>query len=319
MALLEVTDLSVGYRTGNGTLWAVEGVSFSLEEGRSLGFVGESGCGKTTLGMALMGLLPPNATTPGGQIRFAGRDLLTLPEEQLRRVRWAEISMVFQAAMNALNPVRRIYDQIAEAIRTHEPEASASAVCERIEGLYQFVGLPIGRMHDYPHQYSGGMKQRAVIAMALACQPRLLIADEPTTALDVIVQDQILQEIRSLQRELGISLIFISHDISVVADLCHDIGVMYGGHLVEYGPREGVFDRPAHPYTRALVSSFPTLCGDHTDLKPIAGDPPDLHEPPPGCRFAPRCPLAVPDCTAREPGWTELGGGHRVRCPLGVP
>ena len=225
MALLEVENLSIGYRTRKGYLQAVEGVSFSLEEGKSLGFVGESGCGKTTIGMALMGLLPPNGMVTKGRILFDDEDLLTLSDSKMRSIRWQKIAMIFQAAMNALNPVHRVEDQVAEAIMAHNPDLDKTRAKKQVEELFRLVGIPETRMSDYPHQYSGGMKQRAIIAMALACRPKLIIADEPTTALDVIVQDQILKETRELQREFNISMIFISHDISIVADVCHDIGL----------------------------------------------------------------------------------------------
>jgi len=314
MALLEVEDLSIGYRTRLGLHRAVEGVSFSLEEGKSLGFVGESGCGKTTVGMSLMGLLPRNGEVLRGRVLFEGRDILSISEEELRLLRWKKISMIFQAAMNALNPVKKVADQISEAILAHSSSVPKAEASRQVEGLFQLVGVPKERMRDYPHQYSGGMKQRAVIAMALACKPRLIIADEPTTALDVIVQAQILEETRLLQEQLGISIIFISHDISIVADVCHDIGIMYAGELVEYGSREEVFDSPAHPYTRALLSSFPTLTGNREMLKPIPGEPPNLVDPPKGCRFRERCQEASHECSLISPAWTELFPRHKVRC-----
>jgi peptide/nickel transport system ATP-binding protein len=314
MALLEVENLSIDYQTREGPLRAVEGVSFTVEAGRSLGFVGESGCGKTTLGMALMRLLPPNGSVREGRILFDGQELLRKSDEEMRQARWKEMAMIFQAAMNALNPVHRVYDQIAEAMLAHNPSLSKEDVLHRVEELFQFVGIPVGRMKDYPHQYSGGMKQRAVIAMALACRPKLIIADEPTTALDVIVQDQILQEIKLLQKELGIAIVFISHDISVVADVCHDIGIMYGGHLVEYGSREEVFGTPVHPYTKALVSSYPTLVGEKNELVPIPGEPPNLVRPPPGCRFCDRCPGADERCQTGGLEWVELSPRHKALC-----
>jgi peptide/nickel transport system ATP-binding protein len=292
----------------------VEGVSFELEEGKSLGFVGESGCGKTTLGMALMGLLPPNGSVRSGRILFEGQDLLEMSEEALRDIRWRKVAMIFQAAMNALNPVHRVGDQIAEAILAHSPDLPKEEAMVQVEGLFQLVGVPKDRIRDYPHQYSGGMKQRAVIAMALACKPRLIIADEPTTALDVIVQDQILEETRTLQREFGISIVFISHDISIVADVCHDIGIMYAGQLVEYGTREEVFDAPVHPYTKALLSSYPTLSGPRTALTPIPGETPNLIFPPAGCRFCDRCPGAKSSCKASEPSWVNVSPRHKALC-----
>jgi len=312
--LLEVDGLQVGYRTGRGFMRAVDGVSFSLGKGRSLGLVGESGCGKTTVGMALLRLLPPNGEVRGGRILFEGEDLLRKGEEEMRRIRWNRIAMIFQAAMNALNPVQRVQDQIAEAILTHRVSLSRKEAFDQVEGLFRLVNLPVERMRDYPHQYSGGMKQRAIIAMALACSPELIIADEPTTALDVIVQHQILEETRNLQEELGISIIFISHDISIVADVCHEIGVMYAGKLVEYGSREEVFGDPRHFYTRALLASFPTLTGEKRDLVPIPGETPSLINPPQGCRFCDRCPEAGNRCRLQVPDWLILSPTHRVLC-----
>lgn len=314
MALLEVKNLSVGYRTKNGFLQAVDRVSFSLEKGRSLGFVGESGCGKTTLAMALMRLLPPNGLIREGSILFLGEDLAQKTEAEMQKIRWRRIAMIFQAAMNALNPVHRVGAQIAEAIAAHEPALGKSAVNERVEGLFDLVGLPADRLRDYPHQYSGGMKQRAIIAMALACSPDLIIADEPTTALDVIVQDQILQETKHLQKKLGISIVFISHDISIVAEVCDDIGIMYAGHLVEYGAREEVFNTPVHPYTRALLASYPTLSGERERLEPIPGEQPNLINPPDGCRFCSRCPQSKVICRSGKPKWIRVSAQHKAIC-----
>ena len=312
--LLRVEDLSVGYRTRRGLMRAVDGVSFVVNRGRSLGLVGESGCGKTTVGMTLMGLLPPNGRILGGRILFRGADLARNTEEEMRKVRWNRIAMIFQAAMNALNPVQRVQAQIAEAIRTHRPEISEEEALKQVEGLFQLVNLPKNRMRDFPHQYSGGMKQRAIIAMALACSPDLIIADEPTTALDVIVQHQILEETKGLQQDLGISIIFISHDISIVADVCHDIGVMYAGQLVEYGSREEVFGDPRHYYTRALLASYPTIAGEKRDLIPIPGETPSLLNPPTGCRFCDRCTASGSECSLEAPEWLDLTPTHRVLC-----
>jgi peptide/nickel transport system ATP-binding protein len=314
MALLEVASLSIGYQTRKGYLHAVEDISFELEAGRSLGFVGESGCGKTTLGMALMRLLPPNGVIRKGRILFDGEDLVKKTDEEMREIRWQKMAMIFQAAMNAMNPVHRVCDQIAEAILAHNPDLDEKEAYSRVEGLFQLVNLPKDRMRDYPHQYSGGMKQRAIIAMALACRPKLIIADEPTTALDVIVQDQILKETKNLQDEFGISIIFISHDISIVADVCHDIGIMYAGQLVEYGAREEVFERPMHPYTKALLSSYPTLTGEKSELIPIPGDTPNLIFPPSGCRFCDRCPGAQNACKTGGPVWTKISPKHLALC-----
>jgi peptide/nickel transport system ATP-binding protein len=314
MALLDVENLSIGYHTQKGYLHAVGDVSFSLEEGKSLGFVGESGCGKTTLGMALMRLLPPNGVIRDGRILLDGVDLLQKSNEEMREIRWQKIAMIFQAAMNALNPVHRVHEQIAEAILTHNDSLDKQEAFGQVEALFQLVGIPKDRMRDYPHQYSGGMKQRAIIAMALACKPSLIIADEPTTALDVIVQDQILKEIINLQKEFGISMIFISHDISIVADVCHDIGIMYAGNLVELGSREAVFNNPMHPYTKALLSSYPTLTGKKSRLMPIPGETPNLIHPPSGCRFCDRCPSARATCKTGEAVWVNISPDHKALC-----
>ena len=317
MALLEVENMSIGYNTKKGYLKAVEGVSFTLEEGASLGFVGESGCGKTTIGMALMGLLPPNGSVREGRILFEGKNTLRMSDEEIRKIRWRKMAMIFQAAMNALNPVQRVGNQIAEAILVHNPSVGKEEAMGQVEALFELVGIPRDRLRDYPHQYSGGMKQRAVIAMALACHPKLIIADEPTTALDVIVQSQILGEIKDLQKEFNLSIIFISHDISIVADMCKDICVMYAGQLVEFGPREEVFESPSHPYTKALLSSFPTVTGKKSDLIPIPGETPNLVIPPAGCRFCDRCSGPGPSCQAEAPEWVEIGPGHKTLCCRG--
>ena len=314
MPLLNVENLTVGYNTKHGSLKAVDKVSFTLEEGESLGFVGESGCGKTTMGMALMSLLPPNGSVREGRIIFEGTDLLTISSEEMRKVRWSRMAMIFQAAMNALNPVQRVGGQVAEAMLVHDDSLGKEEAMSKVEELFDLVGIPRDRMIDYPHQYSGGMKQRAVIAMALACRPKLIIADEPTTALDVIVQDQILEEMKQLQKEFNLSIIFISHDISIVADMCHDIGVMYAGQLVEYGSREAVFESPVHPYTKALLSSFPTLTGEKTDLTPIPGETPNLITPPAGCRFCERCTQPGNSCQTEPPKWVAVGEKHKALC-----
>jgi len=314
MALLDVHNLSIGYQTRKGFLRAVDGVSFSVEEGKSLGFVGESGCGKTTIGMTLMGLLPKNASVMADQIRYKGRDLLNSSPGEMRRTRWKEIAMIFQAAMNALNPVQRVGEQIVEAILVHEPTLDKAAAKERVEALFDLVHIPRERIKDFPHQYSGGMKQRAIIAMALSCRPSLIIADEPTTALDVIVQDQILNEIKTLQQELILSILFISHDIAVVANVCHTIAVMYAGQIVEYGKREEVFETPVHPYTKALLGSYLTLDTERTQLKGLRGETPNLITPPKACRFCDRCEEAGPTCRMEIPDWIDVSNTHRALC-----
>ena len=314
MALLEVKNLSIVYQTRSGPLRAVEDISFALDEGKTLGFVGESGCGKSTIGMALMGLLPTNAMVTGGSILFEGRNLLEMSEAARRQIRWKRIAMIFQAAMNALNPVHRVADQIAEAILAHTPDISNRSAMAKVAELFKLVKIPEKRMTDYPHQYSGGMKQRAVIAMALACRPALIIADEPTTALDVIVQAQILEEIKKIQKELNLGILFISHDISVVADVCDHIGVMYAGQLIEYGRREAVFESPGHPYTRELVGSHLALLGDQCSPQTVPDASPNLVNPPAGCRYCNRCPTARDTCRDEEPKWVRLTSDHRIYC-----
>lgn len=315
MALLEVENLSIGYQTRSAFTLAVRGVSFSLDRGASLGLVGESGCGKTTVGMALLGLLPSNAAIQEGRILFEGRDLLKAPEEEMRRVRWKKIAMIFQAAMNALNPVHRVDEQVLEAIRTHYPDLPKEEAMKQVEALFDLVEIPRDRMRDFPHQYSGGMKQRAIIAMALSCQPLLMVADEPTTALDVIVQDQILKEIKTIQSDLNIAVIFISHDIAVVADVSHDIGVMFAGQMVEYGPKDLVFRSPRHPYTRDLLSSYLTLEGAK-DRQRLESDENLFQktDSPTGCAYCNRCKEAEEACRIETPEWKEIEPNHKVLC-----
>ncbi len=314
MALLQVDNLSIGYDGRNGLITAVDSVSFVLERGKTLGFVGESGCGKTTIGMALLRLLPENASILSGKILFEGEDLLELSPTAMRKIRWKKIAMIFQAAMNALNPVQRVDTQIAEALLTHEPGLDKQAALKKTAELFDMVGIPENRLRDYPHQYSGGMKQRAIIAMALICQPVLLIADEPTTALDVIVQDQILKEIRSFQEKMDIAMVFISHDISVVADVCHDIAVMYDGWMVESGSRKEVLSSPAHPYTKMLLASNLTLSVDPE--KPIQISEPVIHieRSPEQCPFYHRCPDHTDHCRTDSFQWVPLSSSHRVFC-----
>jgi peptide/nickel transport system ATP-binding protein len=314
MPLLAVENLSVGYQTRKGFIQSVEGVSFSLNRGKSLGFVGESGCGKTTIGMAMMRLLPANASITQGRIMFDDRDLLKISEEEMRQIRWKRIAMIFQSAMNALNPVQRVGEQIIEAIVAHDPEISMASATRQVENLFDLVGITTGRMRDFPHNYSGGMKQRVVIAMALACNPALIIADEPTTALDVIVQSQILKAIKELQKQFEISLIFISHDIAVVADVCDSINIMYAGQVIETGRREEVFAMPMHPYTKSILASYLTLDGKKAQPMPSSVNTADLIHLPKGCRFCDRCPVSNPACSHTQPEWIEISTTHKVRC-----
>ncbi|BAS26577.1 ABC transporter ATP-binding protein [Limnochorda pilosa] len=317
--ILALDDLTMRYHTRRGSVAAVEEVSFSLPEGASLGLVGESGCGKTSVAMSIMKLLPDNAEVVKGSIRIQGRNLVPLSEDEMRHVRWREISMIFQAAMNAWNPVLTVGDQIVEAIQAHEPRVTDDEARARVGELFEMVGLDRSRINQYPHEYSGGMKQRAVIAMALASRPRLVIADEPTTALDVIVQDRILKEIDRVRRELHMSMIYISHDIAVIAEVSDLVGVMYAGRLVEVGPGQAVFHRPIHPYTDGLMQAFPSIRGEKRELRSIPGEPPNLLEPPAGCPFHPRCPLATDRCRAEVPGLVEYEPQHRAACwhPIG--
>jgi peptide/nickel transport system ATP-binding protein len=318
VSLLEVRDLTLHYETAKGMVQAVDKVSFSLDKGESMGLVGESGCGKSSVAMSIMKLMPSNAVVKGGEVLFKGKNLLHMEDEEIRAIRWKQISMVFQAAMNALNPVVRVGDQIIEAIQAHD-DVSEDEAWERVKELYRLVGLDPGRGKSYPHEYSGGMKQRAIIAMSLACSPDLVIADEPTTALDVIMQDQIIQEIVALQDRLDMAMLYISHDISVIAETCRKTGVMYAGKIVEYADTDSLFYETLHPYTKALLSSYPSIKGEVKRLNPIPGEPPNLLDPPMGCRFSPRCPERDGICTSQEPEYLEVREGHFVACHFVKP
>ena len=312
-ALLEVRDLAVTYRTARGLAHAVDGVDLVVPQGAMLGLVGESGCGKTTLARALMGVLPGNARVARGSIGLDGTDLLGLTPRARKERLWREISFVPQSAMNSLDPVYRLRSQMREVLR-RRGGLSKAAADERAEALFRAVGLNPDRLRDYPHQFSGGMRQRAAIALALALSPKLVIADEPVTALDVIVQRQVLDTFRTLGEEMHVSCIFVTHDISVVAYLCTVTAVMYAGRVVEHGPTEAVLARPAHPYTMGLMNAFPDLEGPEQTLAPIRGSPPDLHEPPDGCRFAARCPFVLQRCRESYPAVVDVAEGHGVAC-----
>lgn len=371
--MLDVHNLSVDYvTTGKPPAHALKNVSFQLHRGEMVGIVGESGCGKSTLMLSLMRLLPAAGRIVGGEINFycpatqvgdsmVGQDLLNLTENAMADIRWKNISMIFQGAMNALNPVRTVGSQIAEPIARHAMHTSASLLPQpkgtihhnghingmkrlnptrtvgsqiaetiklheqvtdkailqrRVEELLDLVGINRNRRDQYPHQYSGGMRQRAMIAMALACNPEVVIADEPTTALDVMVQAQILELLARLREQLGLSVLFVTHDLGVVAEICDSVLVMYGGVVVEYSDVDTIYNNPQHPYTQQLLKAFPDLAHPHERLVSIPGYPPRLDALPPGCRFAPRCPLAFARCCTVEPPLVQVNGLHSVRCHL---
>ena len=316
MPVLSVEGLTTNYRTLRGWVKAAENVNFDVEKGQAVGVVGESGCGKTTVALSILKLLPRGGKIRRGKIIFDGTDIVPLSDKEMRAIRWKGISIVFQGAMNALNPVFKVGDQIIEAIKTHEPDLPKSDARARAEGLLEMVGVEPSRINNYPHEFSGGMRQRALIAMALASNPKLLIADEPGTALDVIVQAQVLQLMRGLKEKLGLSMMMISHDLSIVAEVCEKVVIMYAGHVVEYGEIGEIFKEPLHPYTQGLMGAFPSIKGNKQKLVSIPGQPPDLLNPPPGCPFYPRCPYAMDVCKTTVPPLVEIKPGHRVACHL---
>jgi peptide/nickel transport system ATP-binding protein len=316
--LLDVHDLSVHFEMPDGRVQAVRGVSFRVDDGEALGIAGESGCGKTTTALSMVRLLPGNARIAGGRVELFGIDLVPKTERQLQRYRWREIAIVFQGAMNALNPVRRVRDQIAEPVEMRLG-SSRQASRKRAGELLELVGIPKKRGAAYPHELSGGMRQRAMIAMALACDPALVIGDEPTTALDVMVQAQILELLETLRHDLGLSLMLITHDLSVIAETCDRVMVMYAGKVAEEGPVHRVFSAPRHPYTQKLLSAFPNIRADRRTLEVIPGSPPDLRRPPVGCPFAARCPAVMPVCSEEMPAETTFADGVRVACHLYPP
>ena len=294
--LLEVENLSMHYDTLEGNVDAVKNISFTVNSGESFGIVGESGCGKTSVAMTLLQLQPENSVITQGSIKLDGKELIGLSENDLRKVRWDSISIVFQGAMNAWNPVIKIGEQIREAMREHYPENTKQENINKIIELFRMVVLDESITDRYPHELSGGMKQRAVIALALSCDPKVIIADEPTTALDVVIQDQILNEIKKVQELLGLSLIYISHDIAVIAEMTDKIAVMYAGSIVEIGPTKDVFKTPKHSYTRALLDSTPSIRGEKKKLRSLDGEPPSLINEITGCSFSPRCPTPTEKC-----------------------
>jgi peptide/nickel transport system ATP-binding protein len=297
-------------------LVAVENVSFSLHEGEVLGLVGESGCGKTTMMLSLLRLLPGAGRITAGQIIYKNLDLLDLEEKQMSDYRWKEIAIIFQGAMNALNPVRTVHDQIGEAITCHELKTPKDKIDGRVNDLLEMVGIPAARGNQYPFQFSGGMRQRVMIAMALACSPSIVIADEPTTALDVMIQAQILELLQELSRKLGLAVILVTHDLGVVAEICDHVLVMYGGVTAEYGDVDTIYNHPVHPYTQNLIKAFPNLANPMDSLISIPGYPPRLDALPPGCRFEPRCPKAFDRCKIEQPQVFSLKGIHQASCFL---
>ena len=314
-ALLELRQLSVSFATDDGIVRAVDGIDLALQRGRTLGLVGESGCGKSVTSLAVMGLLPPENSTVSGEVHFEGRDLLTIPTRELRDLRGARLAMIFQEPMTSLNPSFTIGNQIVEAIQRHQGMDAAAAKARAIEMLRLVrISSPERRFDDYPHKLSGGMRQRAMIAMALACGPQVLIADEPTTALDVTIQAQILDLMRGLRRDTGTAIILITHDLGVVAEMADDVAVMYAGQIVERAPVATLFARPEHPYTVGLLGSIPRLDEKRERLPSIEGRVPDMSHPPDGCRFAARCPFVEPACRTAAPALSEIAPGHLSRC-----
>jgi peptide/nickel transport system ATP-binding protein len=316
MAVLEVRDLRTEFHTDDGSFPAVDGVSFSVEAGQTLAIVGESGCGKSVTALSIMGLVPnPPGRITGGSIRFEGRELVGVPRRELLDLRGNGMAMIFQEPMSSLNPAFTIGDQIVEGLLRHRRISRADAQARAIEVLRQVrIPAPEQRFHEYPHKLSGGMRQRAMIAMALACQPRLLIADEPTTALDVTIQAQIIELMRTLQAETGTAVILITHDLGVVAEVADEVAVMYAGKIVERAPAQALFDQPQHPYTVGLLGSIPRLDVQRERLASIEGQVPNPLRRPAGCKFADRCPFAIEKCRAEVPPLLEVGPSHRSAC-----
>jgi peptide/nickel transport system ATP-binding protein len=316
--LLKVSNLYVEYLTRRGPALAVNDVSFDIAEGRVFGLAGESGCGKSTIAHAILRVLRPPAVIRGGQILFGGEDVLKMSDSQLEDFRWAKVSMVFQSAMNSLNPVISIAEQIEDVLIRHRKCKSKEAR-ERAAELLEVVGIESARLKSFPHEMSGGMRQRVVIAIALALNPQLMIMDEPTTALDVVVQRDILQQIQTLKETMGFSILFITHDVSTMVEFSDHMAIMYAGEIVERAPAKEIFTNPIHPYTQGLLSSFPSLKGKKRKLTGIPGAPPDLIHPPTGCKFHPRCTVCTHKETEQQPRLTEVVPGHWVAVHEGMP
>jgi peptide/nickel transport system ATP-binding protein len=312
--LLEIKGLEVQFHTMDSDVHAVNGIDLTIDAGETLGLVGETGAGKTTTALSILNLIQsPPGKIEAGEILFDGKDILKMSDEELHSIRGSAISMIFQDPMTALNPIFKVEDQIAEVVKIHEKVSKAEAV-KKAQEMLEFVGIPAERGGDYPHQFSGGMKQRVVIAMALACSPKLLIADEPTTALDVTIQAQVLDMMTDLKNQFGSSMLLITHDLGVVAETCDKVAIMYAGEIVEYGTLEDIFDHTSHPYTEGLFNSLPSLDEDVERLRPIRGLMPDPADLPKGCKFNPRCPYADEHCQSEEPELKEIAAGHFCRC-----
>lgn len=314
MGLLDIKNLRVRYISDGQTIHAVNDIDLTVDAGKALGLVGETGAGKTTTALSVLRLImETSGSIEAGEIFFEGKNLLEMSEKEMRSIRGNEISMIFQDPMTALNPIMKVVTQISEVIQLHKKCSKTQADIEALE-ILEKVGIKAERGEDYPHQFSGGMKQRVVIAIALACRPKLLIADEPTTALDVTIQAQVLKMINDLKKELNMSLLLITHDLGVVAETCDNVAIMYAGEIVEFGTLEQVFENPQHPYTLGLFQSIPDLDSTAKRLKPIPGMMPDPSDLPEGCKFHPRCPDCTEACTKLNPGVADTGGGHLVKC-----
>ena len=312
--ILEISDLVVEYTSDGTTIHALNGINLNVRRGETIGLVGETGAGKTTIARAVLRILQtPPAIVCGGKILFNGQDIMSLSEKEMRKIRGDKIAMIFQDPMTALNPVQKVGAQISEAIALHN-KVSRTEATKRAINMLEMVGIPAERYNEYPHQFSGGMKQRVVIAMALACNPILLLADEPTTALDVTIQAQVLDMMNDLKKRFNTSVVMITHDLGIVAETCESVAVIYAGEIVEYGTIEHIFDRTAHPYTKGLFDSLPRLNSSERRLKPIRGLMPDPTDLPSGCKFHDRCPYASDECSAKIPEYVEIDTGHFVKC-----
>jgi len=317
MPILKVEGLTTYYKTLRGYVKAAEDVNFELEKGKAIGLAGESGCGKTTVALSILKILPMNGEIVKGKILFKDEDIVPLSENEFReKIRWKGISIVFQGAMNALNPVYTIEEQIVEAIRIHEKKVARREAVERAEKLFELVGVEPSRLRNYPHEFSGGMRQRALIAMSLACNPEVVINDEPGTALDVIIAAQVFKLMKELKDRLNLAMIMITHDLSIIAELCESSLIMYAGRGVEFADTVSVFKKPLHPYTQGLIEAFPSIKSERKKLTSIPGQPPNLLNPPLGCRFNPRCKYAMTTCKTEVPAFKEASTGHYVACHL---